>query len=1099
MSQNQYLKRRQWIDHMVYEIRNFEKSTVDIGVYRSILSYVYVIFRNISNAFSQQQKTNGHENDQTITSEEAGLFEHAISLIGSLKELFMQQSESKWKNFLLKNPLDTFEKRIMEIILDFMKTMEKLNLGNIQIIWDEKRFKTEAIHDLGTLQQLIENLNSSEYNQKIDDIKRIRNKYASEVGVEIQPKKVQTLEMSEIEESLMSLGKWEIDHDDLEFKNIIGSGGFSEVYFGIQKSTNKKVAIKKLHQQKFDKNTLEMFKSEVAILAKLKHFAILPFIGACTKPPFCIVTEFMPGFSLYSRLHVKEESQKLTPTQLTIIAVGIAFGMNYLHGKQMLHRDLKSLNILLDENNYPKISDFGLAQTKGKRNEDKSNNIGTSQWMAPEVLNSNVFDEKADVYSYGMIIWEMLTGDIPYRGIRDFQVTMTVVNQKIRPQIPKTCPKMLAQFIRNCWNTDPNKRPSFKNIIREFTSETIYFPGTDLAQVRDYIKKYASDTIKAISNDSQDAEITKEQLSNSIAKFKNDPKIIFKLMSIPINDENMSLISQFDIIPTLIENLKSKSISHDIISLHLDFLLKLLSDETMIASFIEHNGYQVLCDLLIQDTSFKYPRILDCLTLSIFSDPFIFTKEHLFKISSFLIDDSSIEVRLKAIKLLNDIIENERYDDSSIFAVVVDNLLQNAVIENDKIIILPILKLLIKIADFEGAKAQLRCIDGPDRILELMKYQDNEILSIALRLLQMLFKGLYPKQRTIAIFLSYFDFIIKANSETQIEALKTLTILMDNELIYKEVSLCKSFPNNFAKFIENNDFKVQLSSLKICFSFCSNQITEKCFQPLLPQFFVLLKETSYSAILSAYCISALLAANDPVETLGDQGEQLKEFLSNVLVLESDLTEPAIRLVGVLSSSISGALLIDKWGIMKNVANLLESRNQNLVNLAIMAITAMSATLPYSDSICELIPLLFTSCNKYANILFCISNLTTDPRNAVKCMEYLPQLFNYLFIPDFVSTVLIIIHRILLNQESVRKIQEEETFNLFVKSIKNLWKSRYSLILYDIIDTLTNYPEICLRMKNIGILECIEEQLNKCSLKDINRPKYIRIRARLLSV
>lgn len=123
--------------------------------------------------------------------------------------------------------------------------------------------------------------------------------------------------------------------------------------------------------------------------------------------------EYLPGGSLFDYLHIKGYK----PSQFRIYKIcrDIALGMAYLHGRNIIHCDLKSSNILIDENNKIKISDFGLSQFIKNKTENKFKKIGTPQWMAPEVIKDHVYDFSSDVFSFGMIIWELATGQIPFR------------------------------------------------------------------------------------------------------------------------------------------------------------------------------------------------------------------------------------------------------------------------------------------------------------------------------------------------------------------------------------------------------------------------------------------------------------------------------------------------------------------------------------------------------------------------------------------------------------------------------------------------------------------------------------------------------------
>lgn len=124
--------------------------------------------------------------------------------------------------------------------------------------------------------------------------------------------------------------------------------------------------------------------------------------------------------------------------------------MNYLHSfaTPIIHRDLKSLNILLDSCFRAKIADFGWTRLKGDR---MTNRIGTFQWMAPEVINGEVYTEKADIFSYGIILWEIAAREPPYKNIMGTKVSIDVVKYDLRPEIPKGTPEPFMKLIKRCW------------------------------------------------------------------------------------------------------------------------------------------------------------------------------------------------------------------------------------------------------------------------------------------------------------------------------------------------------------------------------------------------------------------------------------------------------------------------------------------------------------------------------------------------------------------------------------------------------------------------------------------------------------------------
>ncbi|KAK8852969.1 hypothetical protein M9Y10_017966 [Tritrichomonas musculus] len=283
---------------------------------------------------------------------------------------------------------------------------------------------------------------------------------------------------------------YKIKHEDLETLRLIGSGAYGEVFEGIYKPTQEKVAIKKLIIIKSDARSEELYRREVDVLSKVKHPYLLPFIGYTDTEPFCIVTKYIPNGSLYDHLHRDTNEHDLTGTELTVIAYGIASGMTYLHSLNAFHRDLKTQNILLTNNNIPIICDFGSTRKAESQNTMTMESAGTPNYMAPEFFQGGHYNKEVDVYSFGMMLWEMLTKEVPFYGLETPQVIYSVVFQKKRPEIPDTTPSKLKLIIELCWAQDPKERPSFDKIAQLFKSGEVQFPGNNRQNFIDKINQY---------------------------------------------------------------------------------------------------------------------------------------------------------------------------------------------------------------------------------------------------------------------------------------------------------------------------------------------------------------------------------------------------------------------------------------------------------------------------------------------------------------------------------------------------------------------------------------------------------------------------------
>lgn len=291
------------------------------------------------------------------------------------------------------------------------------------------------------------------------------------------------------------LGKFLVDISEFEIVDQIKSGAFATVFRVREKATGQVYAAKDINAKGKKLAEHEMIKRELSIFAKTSHPTILPFRGVSltnfeAEAYPTIFTELMANGSLGDMLRNERAGkapESWTVTKKMINIYGVCKGLEFLHSQQIIHRDVKPDNVLLDENLWPRITDFGLSSIVTTSGKEKNMSGGTPVFIAPEIYTNSPFGYKVDVYAFGMMLYQMIGLKEPFA---EFKKNMFMIWHKIlsgaRPPMDERFSEQFKSLIGRCWDRNPDTRPSFAEIIGMIESGELMLDGVDMEEFNQY-------------------------------------------------------------------------------------------------------------------------------------------------------------------------------------------------------------------------------------------------------------------------------------------------------------------------------------------------------------------------------------------------------------------------------------------------------------------------------------------------------------------------------------------------------------------------------------------------------------------------------------